>query len=156
MSATILSEEIHDVISGPGGMVLHGMTYSGHPAAAAAALTNIATMEREGIPERVRSTGAYFKRKLRGLMDLELVGEVRGSHFMIGLEFVRDRATKTSHPAEAEVGLKVASACQRPGLIALALGNVLILSPTLIMDEAMIDEIEAILRAAITEVAVGL
>jgi adenosylmethionine-8-amino-7-oxononanoate aminotransferase len=156
MSATIVTDEIHDVISGPGGLFLHGMTYSGHPAASAAALTNIAIMEREGIPERVRSTGAYFERKLRGLTDIELVGEVRGSHFMIGIEFVKDRATKESHPAEAEVGLKVARACQKRGLIARPLGNVLILSPTLIMDEPMIDEIEGILRDAIEEVAAGL
>ena len=156
MSATIVSDEIHDVISGPGGMFLHGMTYSGHPAASAAALTNIAIMEREGIPQRVQTTGAYFEAKLRGLSDIELIGEVRGSHFMMGIEFVKDRATKESHPAEAEVGLKIARACQKRGLIARPLGNVLILSPTLIMDEAMIDEIEGILREAITEVAVGL
>ena len=57
---------------------------------------------------------------------------------------------------KAEVGLKVARACQKRGLIARPLGNVLILSPTLIMDEPMIDEIEAILRDAIEEVAAGL
>lgn len=156
MSATIVSDEIHDVISGPGGMFLHGMTYSGHPAASAAALTNIAIMEREGIPQQVQTTGPYFEAKLRGLSDIELVGEVRGSHFMMGIEFVKDRATKESHPTEAEVGLKVARACQKRGLIARPLGNVLILSPTLIMDKAMIDEIEGILREAITEVAAGL
>lgn len=156
MSATLVSDEIHEVISGPDGMFLHGMTYSGHPAAAAAALTNIAIMEREGIPERVRTTGAYFERKLRGLADLDLVGEVRGSHFMMGIEFVKDRATRESHPAEAAVGLKVARACQKRGLVARPLGNVLILSPTLIMDESMIDEIEGILREAITEIAAGL
>lgn len=156
MSATLISDEIYDVISGPGGMFLHGMTYSGHPAAAAAALTNIAIMEREGIPERVRRTGAYFEAKLRGLADLELVGEVRGSHFMMGIEFVKDRARKESYAPEAAVGLKVARACQKRGLIARPLGNVLILSPTLIMDEAMIDEIEGILREAILETMAGL
>ena len=85
-----------------------------------------------------------------------MVGEVRGSHFMMGVEFVKDRDTKEGHPAEAQVGLKVARACQKRGLIARQLGNVLILSPTLIMDEPMIDRIEAILRDAITEVAAGL
>ena len=156
LSATIVSDEIHEVISGPDGMFLHGMTYSGHPAAAAAGLANIAIMEREQIPQRVQTTGKHFEARLRGLMDIELVGEVRGSHFMMGIEFVKDRATKTSHPPEAEVGLRIAQACQRRGLIARPLGNVLILSPTLIMDVAMIDRIEAILRDAITEVAAGL
>ncbi|CUH52076.1 aminotransferase class III-fold pyridoxal phosphate-dependent enzyme [Shimia marina] len=156
LSATIVSDDIHEVISGPDGMFLHGMTYSGHPAAAAAGLTNIDIMEREGIPERVQTTGKQFENNLRGLMDIELVGEVRGSHFMMGIEFVKDRATKASHPAEAQVGLKVARACQKRGLIARPLGNVLILSPTLIMDAPMIDQIESTLRDAITEVAAGL
>lgn len=156
MSATIVSDNIHEVISGPGGKFLHGMTYSGHPGAAAAGLANIAIMEREGIPERVRTTGAHFETQLRGLMDIEMVGEVRGSHFMMGIEFVKDRATKESYPDDTDVGLRVAQACQRRGLIARPLGNVLILSPTLIMDEAMIDNIEGILRASIQEVAAGL
>lgn len=156
MSATIVSDEIHDVISGPDGLFLHGMTYSGHPAGAAAALANISIMEREQIPERVRTTGKRFENNLRGLSDIELVGEVRGSHFMMGIEFVKDRDTKEGHPPEAMVGLKIAQACQKRGLIARPLGNVLILSPTLIMDEPMIDRIEAILRDAITEVAAGL
>ncbi len=156
LSATIVSDEIHEVISGPGGKFLHGMTYSGHPAAAAAGLANIAIMEREQIPQRVKVTGAYFEKKLRGLEDIDLVGEVRGSHFMMGIEFVKDRGTKESYPVEAEVGLKIAQACQRRGLIARPLSNALILSPTLIMDEAMIDEIEGILRESLKEVAAGL
>ncbi|MEL7116038.1 MAG: aminotransferase class III-fold pyridoxal phosphate-dependent enzyme [Pseudomonadota bacterium] len=156
LSATIVSDEIHDVITEPGHLFLHGMTYSGHPAAAAAGLKNIEIMEREQIPDRVRTTGAYFEGKLRGLSDIEMVGEVRGSHFMMGIEFVKDRATKESYPPEAQVALKIARACQKRGLIVRPLGNVAILSPTLIMDEAMIDEIEGILREAITEVAAGL
>ncbi|EBA15423.1 hypothetical protein RSK20926_00685 [Roseobacter sp. SK209-2-6] len=156
LSATIVSDEIHDVVSGPDGMFLHGMTYSGHPAATAAGLANIAIMEREEIPQRVRTTGGYFEEKLRGLSDIEIVGEVRGSHFMMGIEFTRDRASKESFDADLQVGLRVAQACQRRGLIARPLGNVLILSPTLIMDHAMIDRVEAILREAILEVAAGL
>ncbi|MEM7441296.1 MAG: aminotransferase class III-fold pyridoxal phosphate-dependent enzyme [Pseudomonadota bacterium] len=156
LSATIVSDEIHDVISGPDGMFLHGMTYSGHPAACAAGLANIAIMENDGIPERVRTTGKQFENNLRGLTDIDMVGEVRGSHFMMGIEFVKDRDTKESHAPEDQVGLKVAQACQRRGLIARPLGNVLILSPTLIMDAPMIDDIAGILRDAINEVAAGL
>ncbi|MEM6323004.1 MAG: aminotransferase class III-fold pyridoxal phosphate-dependent enzyme [Pseudomonadota bacterium] len=156
LAATIVSDEIHEVITGPDGLFLHGMTYSGHPAAAAAGLTNIAIMEREGIPERVQSTGARFEAALRGLSDIEMVGEVRGSHFMMGLEFVKDRTTKESLPPEAQVALNIARACQKRGLIVRPLGNVAILSPTLIMDEPMIDEIEGILRESILEVQAGL
>ncbi|NVK35058.1 MAG: aminotransferase class III-fold pyridoxal phosphate-dependent enzyme [Rhodobacteraceae bacterium] len=153
MSATIISDEIHDVISGPGGMFLHGMTYSGHPAAAAAGLANIALMERDKLPEQVRTTGKLFENTLRGLSDLEIVGEVRGSHFMMGIEFVKDKTTKASFTPEDNIGLKIARAAQARGLIARPLGNILILSPTLILTEAQIGQVGDILRETITEVA---
>ena len=152
LSATIMSDEIHEVISGPDGVFLHGMTYSGHPVASAAALANIALLEKEDIPGRVRTTGKLFEKALRDLGDLDMVGEVRGSHFMMGIEFVRDKATKLPFAPEDTIGLKVARAAQNRGLIARPLGNILILSPTLVMDEAMIDTTAGILRESIAEV----
>ena len=153
MSATIISDEIHDVISEPGEKFLHGMTYSGHPAASAAALANIALLESERIPERVRTTGKIFENALRGLSDMEIVGEVRGSHFMMGIEFVKDKATKKEFEEHEAIGLKVAQACQARGLIARPLGNILILSPTLILSEEQIHQIADILRESIADVA---
>lgn len=149
LSATIISDEIYDVISGPDAMFLHGMTYSGHPAAAAAGLANIEVLEREKIPETVRTTGKVFENALRGLIDMDIVGEVRGSHFMMGIEFVKDKATREEFAADANVGSLVAQEAQKRGLIARALGNILILSPTLIMDEPMIMNIEGTLRESI-------
>ncbi|MBE9477529.1 MAG: aminotransferase class III-fold pyridoxal phosphate-dependent enzyme [Proteobacteria bacterium] len=152
LSATIISDEIYEVISEPGAMFLHGMTYSGHPAAAAAALANIEVLERDEIPQNVRTTGKIFENALRGLTDLEIVGEVRGSHFMMGIEFVKDKATKEAYSSETDVGFRVAQEAQKRGLIARPLGNILILSPTLIMDEKQIAEVEAILRDSIKAV----
>ncbi len=149
LAATIVSSEIHDVISRPDAMFLHGMTYSGHPAAAAAGLANIGILERDRIPERVQTTGKVFENALRGLDDLNMVGEVRGSHFMMGIEFVKNKDTREEFDADAMIGSKVSQAAQDRGLIARALGNILILSPTLIMDEVMIAEIEATLRESI-------
>jgi adenosylmethionine-8-amino-7-oxononanoate aminotransferase len=156
LSATIISDEIYDVISGPDAMFLHGMTYSSHPAACAAGLANIKILEDEDIPGRVKTTGKIFENALRGLMDIDIVGDVRGSHFMMGLEFVSDKETKETFPDEANIGLQLATACQRRGLIARPLGNILILSPTLIMDEKMIMDIEGILRESIVETAAKL
>ncbi|MEM7169949.1 MAG: aminotransferase class III-fold pyridoxal phosphate-dependent enzyme [Pseudomonadota bacterium] len=149
LSATILSDEIYEVISGPDGMFLHGMTYSGHPAAAAAGLANIEIIERENIPETVQKTGKLFEKKLRDLGEMEIVGDVRGSHFMMGLEFVKDKATKEAFTKEDNIGTKVAQQAQKRGLIARPLGNILILSPTLVMDETMIGTVADILRDSI-------
>jgi len=151
LSATIISDEIYDVISEPGAMFLHGMTYSGHPAASAAALANIDILEKEEIPKKVRKTGKLFENLLKGLTDLEIVGEVRGSHFMMGIEFVKNKETKETYSDDLAVGLKIASECQKRGLIARPLGNILILSPTLILNEDEIYRIEGILRESIIE-----
>jgi adenosylmethionine-8-amino-7-oxononanoate aminotransferase len=153
LSATIISDEIHDVISGPDGNFLHGFTYSGHPAACAAGLANIEILEREQIPLKVQTTGKTFENALRGLTDLDLVGEVRGSHFMIGIEFVKNKATREEFPPEAMVGMLVARQAQKRGLIARPLGNILILSPTLVMDEPMILGIADTLRESILAVS---
>ena len=153
LAATIIDDEIYDVISEPGAMFLHGMTYSGHPAAAAAALANIDLLERDQIPQTVQTTGKIFENALRDLSDLGIVGDVRGSHFMMGIEFVKNKDTKEPFTPEDNIGLKIAQATQKRGLIARPLGNILILSPTLIMDEALIMQIEGILRDSITEVA---
>jgi adenosylmethionine-8-amino-7-oxononanoate aminotransferase len=152
LSATIISDEIYEVISGPGGMFLHGMTYSGHPAACAAALANIAIMEREELPQQVRTTGKLFENTLRGLEDLDIVGQVRGSHFMMGIEFVKNKATREVFADEHQVGLRIARAAQKRGLIARPLGNIAILSPTLILTEAEIGKIGRILRESVEEV----
>ena len=81
--------------------------------------------------------------------NLDLVGEVRGSHFMMGIEFVKNKTTREEFPPEAMIGSLVAQQAQKRGLIARALGNILILSPTLIMDEAMIGKVGDILRESV-------
>jgi adenosylmethionine-8-amino-7-oxononanoate aminotransferase len=104
----------------------------------------------------VQTTGKIFEKALHGLDDLDMVGEVRGSHFMMGVEFVRNKETKEAFTPEDSVGLRIAKAIEKRGLIGRPLGNILILSPTLIMDEAMIMRIEGILREGISEVAAEL
>jgi adenosylmethionine-8-amino-7-oxononanoate aminotransferase len=152
MSATIISEEIYDVMSARGAVFLHGMTYSGHPACAAAALANIAIMQRESIPQRVQVTGKKFENELRALEDLDIVGQVRGSHFMMGLEFVRDKQSREVFDEELNIGKRVAEAAQSRGLIVRPLGSMAVMSPPLILSEGQIDEIAGILRESICAV----
>ncbi|MBU2960818.1 aminotransferase class III-fold pyridoxal phosphate-dependent enzyme [Citreicella sp. C3M06] len=152
LSATIFSDEIHEVISAPGGMFTHGMTYSGHPAAAAAGLANIALMERDGLPQQVQTTGKLFENTLKGLIDLDIVGEVRGSHFMMGIELVKDKASKAMFDPALNIGMRVAQAAQKRGLVARPLGHILILSPVLILTPRQIEQIGGILRESILEV----
>ncbi len=156
LAATIISDEIYDVISDRGAMFFHGMTYSGHPAACAAGLANIELIERDGILENVRKTGPFFERTLKQLEALDGVGEVRGSHFMMGIQFVSDKQTKALFPVDVNIAQQVADEAAKTGLIIRPSGDFAILSPTLIMDEAQITDIGTILENAIKKVVQGI
>jgi adenosylmethionine-8-amino-7-oxononanoate aminotransferase len=152
LAATLFAEEIFEVIAAPGGIFAHGYTYTAHPVACVAGLKTLEIMEREGLCAHVRELGPYFMAALDGLRDLELVGDVRGSHFMAGIEYVADRATREPVGGEVDVGRWVWERCLARGLIVRPVApQVNSLSPPLILTRTQIDEVVAILRAAIRE-----
>ncbi len=152
LSAAMISDRIYEVISVPqaeGAMFTQGFTYSGHPIACAAGLKNIEIMEREDICGHVRKVGPYFEEQLRTLDDLAIVGDIRGSHFMLCVEFVADKRTKELLPQEANIGGMVARHCQERGLMIRPIGHLNVMSPPLTMTKSQIDDLVAILRQSI-------
>ena len=69
MGAVIVSDRIAEPLYEEGRMLMHGITFGGHPVAAAIALRNIEIFEREGVLENVREHEAYLGRAARGLQD---------------------------------------------------------------------------------------
>ncbi|MBM3541563.1 MAG: aminotransferase class III-fold pyridoxal phosphate-dependent enzyme [Alphaproteobacteria bacterium] len=152
LAATYVSDAIFDVLSQPGEIYYHGFTYSGHPVACAAGLANLDILERENITALVQKNGAAFKRAIEGLLDLDIVGDVRGSHYMIGIEFVADKASKRRFADDVRVSERISRKAYAKGLVARAvMPECILLSPTLVMSEADIAESAAILRASIRE-----
>ncbi len=152
LAATFVSDEIYEALSAPGEVYYHGFTYSGHPVACAAALKNLEIIEREKICETVRDRGLRFQRMLESLTDLALVGEARGSHYMMGIEFVQNRTTRERFPESMKVSERVTRKAYAKGLIARAImPEVVLLSPTLVLSESDIAAIERILRESIRE-----
>ena len=149
LAATLLSSQLYEVISAEGARFLHGMTYSGHPACCAAAQANIDILENEQLCERVRLVGPIFEETLRSLMQFEIVGDVRGSHFMMALEFVRDRETKQSFGDGVGVGARVSRHAQARGLLVRSLGSMIVMSPPLILTHQQILDIGRILGESI-------
>jgi adenosylmethionine-8-amino-7-oxononanoate aminotransferase len=131
----------------------HGFTYSGHPVACAAALTNIEIIERDRICERVRELGPYFEKRLASLERLPLVGDVRGSHFMLCVENVADKEARELLPASVEIGKRIADHCQQRGLIVRPMGHLNVISPPLILTRDQIDELVDILGESIRATA---
>ena len=159
LSATLISDEIYDVISVPqaeGSVFAHGFTYSGHPVCCAAALKNIEIMEREDLCGHVRRVGPYFSERLVTLSDLGIVGDVRGSHFMQCVENVADKETRQLFDPSVHVGDRVANACEKRGLIVRPIAHLNVLSPPLVLTTDQIDWMVDVLREGIIEVQADL
>ena len=148
LGGTLISDEIFEVMVSEGaiGPFSHGFTYSGHPACCAAALKNIEIFEREKICEHIRDIGPYFEEKIASLKDMPLVGDARGRSSIFCIEHVSNKETKELFPPEALVGLRVANKAQEMGLFVRGAGEIVLLSPPLIINREQIDTIVDTLR----------
>lgn len=156
LGAVIYSDKIHEGIVNAktgAGAFAHGFTYSGHPVACAAGLKNIEIIQREDICGHVRTTGPYFEERLGELRRHEIVGDVRGSHFMLAVEFVCNRQTKESFGDDVSIGKRVAEKAYNQGVIARNVGDYIILSPPLTITREHIDTIVSTLDTSIAEVS---
>src|SRR4051812_41885361 len=135
----------------------HGFTFAGHPVSSAVALANLDILEREDLPGHVLATEGAFRSTLEKLLDLPIVGEVRGDGFFYGIELVKDKATReTFDDEESERLLRgfLSRALFDAGLYCRADDRgdpVVQLAPPLICDQSHFDEIEQILRSVLTE-----
>lgn len=159
LGVTMISDEIYDEINKPqcaGGLLSHGFTYSGHPVACAAALKNIEIMESEGLCDHVQEVGPYFLEQAKKLEALSIVGDVRGSHLMVGLELVQDKATKASFPYDLAVTHRIFKKCLELGVVVRPVGNVIVLSPPLIITREQTDILFKALEEGIKAVTADL
>ena len=96
IGALIASERVMEPFGNAGEMYTHGMTFGGHPVQAAVALKNIEIMKRDRIVEHVRETEADFRAALEKLLELPIVGDLRGCGFFYAIELVKDKETRES------------------------------------------------------------
>ena len=134
----------------------HGYTFGGHPVSAAVAMANLDIMEREGLVDRVKENGPAFRATLEKLLDIPIVGDVRGHGYFYGIELVKDRETKeTFNDAESERLLRgyLSGALWEAGLYCRADDRgdpVIQLAPPLIIGQPEFDDIEQRLRSVLT------
>lgn len=135
----------------------HGYTFGGHPVSAAVAMANLDIFEREGLYTHVREQGPAFRATLEKLLDLPIVGDVRGEGFFYGIELVKDKATReTFDDDESERLLRgfLSKALFDAGLYCRADDRgdpVVQLAPPVIIGQKEFDEIESTLRSVLTE-----
>jgi adenosylmethionine-8-amino-7-oxononanoate aminotransferase len=135
----------------------HGFTFGGHPIACAVALANIEILEREDLPGNVRANEAPFRAALESLLDLPIVGDVRGAGYFQAIELVKDKETKETFDGEESEELLrgfLSGELFRRGLICRTddRGDPIVqLSPPLIAGQEQFDEILGILRPVLSE-----
>jgi adenosylmethionine-8-amino-7-oxononanoate aminotransferase len=157
MGAMIASDRLAEpFLTGPASFT-HGITYGGHPVAAAVALANLDIFEREDLNGHVRATCELFRSHLDRLRDLPIVGDVRGDGFFLAVELVKDKATKetfTRAESDALVRGFLPRALFEAGLYCRPDDRgdpVVQVAPPLIVDGSHFAEMEQILRSVLTE-----
>lgn len=138
LAAIVVSDAINDVLvqqSVKLGSFVHGFTTTGHPVATAVALENVRIIEEEGLVERAKGLGAKLQAGLREFSSHPLVGEVRGTGFVGGIELVADKETRKTFDQKGALGAYIFRRAHDHGLIIRAIYDTIAFCPPLISTE---------------------
>ena len=100
IGAVVATDRVMEPFLADTSMFSHGITFGGHPVMCAIALKNIEIMKRERIVEGVLEHEAAFRSTLEQLLDLPIVGDVRGTGFFYAVELVKDKETRETFSAD--------------------------------------------------------
>jgi len=150
MGAVLARTGIHDAIVGaaPAGQIefLHGYTYSAHPMACAALLAAQKLYADEGLFERAAQLAPYFEEALHSLRDARHVIDIRNLGLVAGIELAPRAGSAGARALEAHIGCFNAE--RNPALVRFT-GDILALSPPLIVERSQIDQIVETIRAVL-------
>ncbi|WP_394688180.1 aspartate aminotransferase family protein [Hoeflea sp.] len=149
MGAVFVTQEIHDAfMQGPEHMIefFHGYTYSGNPIACAAALGTLETYKQEGLFERAAELAPYWEEALHSLKGEPHVIDIRNIGLVgaIELEGIAGEPTKRAFSCFVRAWEK--------GCLIRTTGDIIALSPPLIISKSQIDELIDCVRSVLNEV----
>ena len=128
----------------------NGYTWGGSPVACAAALASWDIIENEHLLERVLEIGPYFQQQLQTLLDIPLVGNVRGEGLMAAVEMTIEGHNEADLlEKDYAIGEMVDQHCQKLGLLVRPFINICIISPPLIVSREQIDDLVSALRGGL-------
>ena len=146
MGAVAVRQAIYDAfMQGPEGSIelFHGYTYSGHPLACAAAQATLDVYQSEGLLERAGTLATTWEDALHSLGDLPCVIDIRNLGLVAGIEL-------ESRPNQVgQRGYQALVRCFEQGLLIRTTGNVIALSPPLIVETQQIDQMIEVLRSVL-------
>ncbi len=118
LAATLTTEEIYRGFLGEYQefrTFFHGHTYTGNPLACAASIASIDLFKKEKTLARLQPKIAYLKKELARFSELKHVGNIRQKGFMVGIELVKDRATKMPYPSVDKIGARISTGLPHAG-----------------------------------------
>jgi len=150
MGAVFASRKVHDALmQGPESQIelFHGYTYSGHPAACAAGLATLSIYREEGLLTRASEIETYWHNAVHSLKGLPNVTDIRTIGLIAGIELDSRAGAPGSRAYDAFVD------CFERGLLIRVTGDIIALSPPLIIETSQIDAIVETLADALNRVA---
>jgi len=150
MGAVFASRAVHDAfMKGPEQLIelFHGYTYSGHPAACAAGIATLDIYEKEGLLTRAAELSSVWEDAAHGLRNSAHVIDIRNLGFIAGIELEPRAGAPGSRAYEALV------AAYEAGLLIRVTGDIVALSPPLIITEGEVARIFDTLRQVLAKIA---
>jgi adenosylmethionine-8-amino-7-oxononanoate aminotransferase len=160
LSAVATSSEIVDAIHEKGRSFLHAQTFAHHPVGCAAGVATLSYITENNLLERCRSMGSLLLDALASFHSKSHVGDVRGRGLLVGIEFVRDKNTKTPFDRDIQFVEMFIDCAQENGLVLWPNvghadgrnGDLVLLAPPFVVSEEDISQIKNILGKTLEEV----
>jgi adenosylmethionine-8-amino-7-oxononanoate aminotransferase len=111
LGAVLVSARVVEAFERGSGAFIHGFTYQAHPVSTAAGNAVLDCLESQKLFDRVILAGNHFRQALSPLQSHSNVGDVRGLGLLLGIEFVKDKATREPFPREQNIAEKIREAC---------------------------------------------
>jgi len=161
LGGVLVAPHVAETLARGCGAFEHGFTYQAHPVAMAAGLAVLDYIEQHHLFERVAAAGRELMRALEPIAGHRIVGDLRGRGLLVGIELVKDRATREPFPRDAQVAERVRQAALERGVTCYPIqgcadgerGDHILLAPPFIIASEEIAEVGRAIAAAVEQVA---
>ncbi|TGD71699.1 aminotransferase class III-fold pyridoxal phosphate-dependent enzyme [Mangrovimicrobium sediminis] len=150
LGGVMISDKVADVLLASPGEFTHGLTYSGHPTAAAAGLATLKVLrETDIISSAAANLAPHLQSRLRELEDHPIVGQVRGRGMFAAVELVRDKSSRERLADKSAAAVFCRNTANELGLMVRQTGDAMIMAPPLVSSVAELDDLVEMLHKAL-------
>ncbi len=161
LAVVVVHDRVYEAIARGSGRTTQGFTYSGHPVSAAVGLAVLRYVKAHDLVSNAARIGKILLERLNVLKRFPIVGDVRGTGLILGVEFVADQGTKRPFPTGAGVTRRIVQATLDQGVVVVpgmsgmidgVAGDHIQISPPYIFTEANVDQLVGALETSIEKV----